>query len=102
MKDVIGAIQVTTCGILVETASRPGCPRTVTQTGFANATVENLHEAARLLAAFMDLPYSDIAKECQRIHNQDQITAELFEMVAFHRKSFVAEADGTPEQGTTE
>ena len=47
------------------------------------ATVEGLREAARILAAWMDLPCEDFGDECRRIHAREQQDAFLREHLKF-------------------
>lgn len=49
----------------------------VTQTGYVRASVENLRDAARVLASWMDLGFEEVASECRRVHLRDQQMAEL-------------------------
>jgi hypothetical protein len=44
---------------------------------YDSVSIELLHDAARVLASWMNLPYEDLAKECQRVSNRDQFRAEL-------------------------
>jgi hypothetical protein len=44
---------------------------------YDRATVETLADAARVLAAWMDLPHEDQSRECQRIHANDELRASI-------------------------
>lgn len=53
----------------------------VTAMGYTEATIENLRDAARILAGWMDLKFEDPAAECRRIHCNDQFDAYLREVI---------------------
>jgi hypothetical protein len=47
-----------------------------------SVSIENLREAARLLAGFMDIPSEDYEAECRRVHARDQRDALIRDSVA--------------------
>lgn len=49
-----------------------------------SASVENLCDAARVLARWMDISYEDIARECQRIHELDEFKAFIRDSIEQH------------------
>ena len=53
-----------------------------TKISYPNATIENMHDAAKTLANWMGIPYKDHVKECRRIHDRDQTLAWLMDMVS--------------------
>jgi hypothetical protein len=72
-----GTIQVTPNGIVV-THHRPDGE---TKGTYAGTSIEELNDAARVLGAWMDLSYEDVAKECQRISHGDQLDAFIKEAI---------------------
>ena len=72
-----GIILVSDDGIAVR-HQQQGC---TTKVGYTEPTIENLKDAARVLAAWMDLSFEDTASECRRVHNNDQFDAFLREAI---------------------
>ncbi len=72
-----GVILVSDDGIMVQHQQQDG----TTGTGYAEPTIENLNDAARVLAGWMDLSFEDTASECRRVHNNDQFDAFLREAI---------------------
>lgn len=77
MKRMNGAIFVRDGQIMVHMVEA-NSSSTVT---YKSATVENLNDAARVLAAGLDLKYEDIGMECRRVASVDQIDASLRELI---------------------
>ena len=42
---------------------------------YSEVTIENLMDAARVLASWMDIPHDNAPDECKRIHRQEQLGA---------------------------
>jgi hypothetical protein len=72
-----GSIVVSPSGIAVSFTRKKA--QESSEVEYDKATVENLFDAARILAAWMGIKYEDIAKECQRVHSYDQTMAFLKE-----------------------
>lgn len=77
MADDIGVILVSSEGITVHFQKRDGS----VEAGYDKATIENLNDATRVLAAWMDMKHEDIAKECRRVHERDQRQAFLLDCI---------------------
>jgi hypothetical protein len=77
MNDLIGTITVSKTSIAVTYRD----PHGFGATAYSVPSIENLQDAARILAAWLDLKYEDLANECQRVSQRDQTDAELKEMI---------------------
>ena len=71
----IGYIKVTEKGITVA-HEEDQCS---VETFFPNPSRETLEYATNLLASWMNLPFEDAKRECQRIHAKDQRDALIKE-----------------------
>ena len=78
---VVGTIVVADGKIVVRLEEKTNSSKGKTEGHYEKATIENLRDAARVLGAWLDLPYEDIALECQRVHLQDQQQAYFREMI---------------------
>jgi hypothetical protein len=77
MNEIVGSITVTENSIEVKCFGRDG----FSATAYSNPSIENLQDAARILAAWLDLKYENLTKECQRVSQRDQTDAALKEMI---------------------
>ncbi len=73
----LGTIIVSDNGIAVRHQQRNG----TTEGAYDEATIENLQDAARILAGWMNLKFEDTASECRRVHKKDQFDAYLREII---------------------
>lgn len=76
-QDRVGMIVVSRDSIIVRVA----CGSDTIQSTYAEATIENLQDAARVLAAWMDLKFEDVSAECQRVHQRDQFDSVIRDMI---------------------
>lgn len=72
-----GVIVVFDRGISVRRQQLDG----ITETTYTEATFENLRDAARVLAKWMDLKFENVKDECNRVHDGDQFDAFLRETI---------------------
>ena len=72
-----GIILVSDSGITVRRQQR----NDITEVTYAEATIENLQDATRVLAGWMNLKFEDTASECRRVHKNDQFDASLREAI---------------------
>lgn len=77
----IGSIVIENGHIHVCTSDCTSTSKLYTKTSYDSVTIENLNDAARVLAAWMDIPSEDVATDCQRIHARDQQLAAIKEMI---------------------
>lgn len=52
-----------------------------TEVTYTKVTIENLQDATRILAAWMDVKFEDTASECRRVHRSDQRDAYIREFI---------------------
>lgn len=77
MADNCGFILVSADKIVVRFQKHDGS----VEASYDDVTVENLQDAARILAAWMEMKYADRQQECLRVHARDQEMAFLRECV---------------------
>ena len=77
MAEPRGIIIISDNGITVRRQQR----NDITEATYDEATIENLQDATRVLAAWMDVKFEDTAMECRRVHDKDQFGAFLREAI---------------------